>query len=299
LSAPAAAPPRERRFELPGLTLAASEWGDAGSLPLLAVHGWLDNAGSFDLVAPLLAGCHVVALDLAGHGFSDSRSADASYLLWDDVGDLLGVVDELAWPRFSLLGHSRGAAIAMMLAATFPDRVDKLIMLEGGVPLVGPAAEAPTLLARALIERRALLNKKGRVFAERDTAIDERAAGFSKVSRAAAETLARRSLREVPGGFQWHADQRLKAASEFRLTVEHAAAFVARVHAPALMILAEQSPFRNWTIYEDMAARFARLERVRLPGGHHMHLEGAEHEIAGRIRAFLGVEGGEASRRDP
>jgi pimeloyl-ACP methyl ester carboxylesterase len=290
LSVSAAATPRERRFDLPGLTLAASEWGDAAGLPLLAVHGWLDNAGSFDLLAPLLEGCNVVALDLAGHGQSDSRSADASYLLWDDVGDLLGVVDQLGWPTFSLLGHSRGAAVAMMLAATFPERVEKLIMLEGGAPLVGPAEEAPAVLARALIERRELLLKKGRIFADRDKAIDERAAGFSKVSRSAAETLARRSLRAVPGGFQWHADQRLKAASELRLTVEHVWAFVARVRAPALMILAEQSPFRNWTIYEDMAARFPRLERVRLAGGHHMHLEGAEQEIARRIRAFLGVD---------
>jgi pimeloyl-ACP methyl ester carboxylesterase len=291
LSASAAATPRERRFDLPGLTLAASEWGDAAGVPLLAVHGWLDNAGSFDLLAPLLEGCNVVALDLAGHGQSDSRSPDASYLLWDDVGDLLGVVDQLAWPRFSLLGHSRGAAVAMMLAATFPERVEKLIMLEGGAPLVGPAEEAPAVLARALIERRELLLKKGRIFADRDTAIDERAAGFSKVSRSAAEILARRSLRAVPGGFQWHADQRLKAASELRLTVEHVWAFVARVRAPALMILAEQSPFRSWPIYEDMAARFARLERERLAGGHHMHLEGAEQEIARRIRAFLGVDG--------
>ena len=289
MSAPAAASPRERRFDLPGLTLAASEWGSSADVPLLAVHGWLDNAGSFDLLAPLLTGCHLVALDMAGHGHSDWRSLDASYLLWQDVGDLLDVADQLAWPRFNLLGHSRGAAIAMLLAATFPERVDKLIMLEGGVPVIGTAAEAPDTLARALLERRALQNKTGRIFSDRNTAIMERAAGFSKVSRAAAEVLARRSLREVPGGFQWHADQRLKATSEMRLTVEDVRAFVERVRAPALMILAEDSPFRNWKIYEEVTAWFEILTRVRLPGGHHMHLEGAEDEIAQRIRAFLGL----------
>ena len=290
MSALAAAGPRERRFDLPGLTLAASEWGSSADVPLLAVHGWLDNAGSFDLLAPLLSGCNVIALDLAGHGQSDSRSPDASYLLWQDVGDLVDVADQLVWPRFNLLGHSRGAAISMLLAATFPERVDKLIMLEGGVPVVGTAAEAPDTLARALLERRALLNKAGRVFTDRNTAIDERAAGFSKVSRAAAEVLARRSLRQVPGGFQWHADQRLKGTSETKLTVEDVRAFVERVRAPALMILAEESPFRNWKIYEEMTAWFARLERVRLAGGHHMHLEGVEQDIARRVRAFLGVD---------
>ena len=48
--------PRERRLALPDLTLAAVEWGDACAPPLLALHGWLDNAGSFATLAPLLVG---------------------------------------------------------------------------------------------------------------------------------------------------------------------------------------------------------------------------------------------------
>ena len=83
--------PREQRFALPGLTLAAEIWGAPGERPVLASHGWLDNAGSFELLAPLLPDCEIVALDLAGHGLSDSRSADSSYNIWQDVGDLLDV----------------------------------------------------------------------------------------------------------------------------------------------------------------------------------------------------------------
>jgi pimeloyl-ACP methyl ester carboxylesterase len=218
---------------------------------------------------------------------SSSRSADASYNIWQDVGDVLDVADALALSKLNLLGHSRGAAIAMLFAATFPERVDKLVLLEGGVPLIGAAGDAPELLAQALVERRSLLDKTGRVFAERDTAIDERAAGFSKVTKAAAEILARRSLRAVPGGFQWHADQRLKAASELKLTAELVRAFVARVRAPVLMILATESPFRDWPVYDEMIALFASIEVVRLEGGHHLHLEGAEHEIARLILRFL------------
>ena len=86
---------RERRFELPGLALAAEIWGEPGERPILASHGWLDNAGSFALLAPLLPECEIVALDLAGHGRSDSRSPDSSYNLWQDVGDLLDVADML------------------------------------------------------------------------------------------------------------------------------------------------------------------------------------------------------------
>jgi pimeloyl-ACP methyl ester carboxylesterase len=279
--------PVERRFRITGLTLAAQVWGATGERPVLASHGWLDNAGTFDLLAPKLSGCEIVGLDLAGHGLSDSRSADSAYNIWQDVGDLCDVADELGWQRCTLLGHSRGAAISMLFAATFPERVDRLVLLEGGLPLTAEAEEAPEGLAQALREARALRGKAGRVFATRGTAIAERASGFSKVTPAAAEVLARRSLREVPGGFQWHADQRLKAQSEFRLTPEHVRAFARRVTAPVLLLYASQSPFSGRPLYREMPKLFANIEVGEVPGRHHCHLEGAEAAIAERVRRFL------------
>jgi pimeloyl-ACP methyl ester carboxylesterase len=279
--------PTERRFTLPGLSLAAEVWGNGDGLPVLASHGWLDNAGTFELLAPLLPECELVALDLAGHGLSDSRSADSTYNLTQDVGDLLEVTEVLGWQRCTLLGHSRGAAISMLFAAAFPERVDKLVLLEGGLPLTGEAADAPENLARALRERRALLGKYGRVFAERDRAIAERAQGFTKIGFPAAEILARRSLRAVPGGFRWHADQRLKSASELRFTAEHARAFAGRVTAPVLILFSSDSPFAGRPLYREAAQLFPRVEVETLPGGHHFHLEGAETAIAERIREFL------------
>jgi pimeloyl-ACP methyl ester carboxylesterase len=281
--------PRERRFDLPAYSLAAEVWGSPGEHPILASHGWLDNAGSFELLAPLLPGCEIVALDLAGHGLSGSRSVDSAYNLWQDVGDLLDVADELAWPRCTLLGHSRGAGISMLFAATFPERVDKLVLLEGGLPLTAEASEAPAGLAQALLESRALRGKGGRIFTDRKTAIAERAGGFSKVTAAAAEILARRSLRAVPGGFQWHADQRLKAQSELRLTADHARAFARAITAPVLLLFAEKSPFVDRPLYREMPSWFANVEVDRIPGGHHFHLEGSETAIAERIRRFLEV----------
>jgi pimeloyl-ACP methyl ester carboxylesterase len=279
----------QREFALPGLTLAAQVWGRAGDLPVIAAHGWLDNASTFDLLAPRLQGCEIVALDLAGHGGSGPRSPDAAYNIWEDVGDLLEVCEQLGWQRCNLLGHSRGAAISMLFAASFPERVDKVVLIEGGVPVIGTAEEAPRTLARSFRERRALRGKSGRIFADRMTAIDERAQGFTKLTLAAAEILARRSLREVRGGYQWHADQRLKGTPEVRLTLEHVRAFVRAVEAPVLMILAEQSPFGGTDLYKQMIAAFRTIEVVTLPGSHHLHLEGAEGEIAALVRRFLGT----------
>lgn len=281
--------PLERRFEIAGLTLAGVEWGRADDLPVLAVHGWLDNAGSFDRLAPLLPGCRILALDAAGHGHSGFRSPDSGYNLWQDVGDVIEVADQLGWSRFRFIGHSRGAAIGTLLAGTFPDRIEQLVLIEGGLPLIDVPEEAPARLAKALIRKRELLGRTGRLFPSRDRAIAERADGFSKVEHATAEILAERSLREVDGGFRWHFDQRLKAPSELRFTIEHVRAFVSRVSAPVLLFRATESPFDAMPEYETIASSFRSVKLVRLAGGHHLHLEGAEVEIASHIRQFFGL----------
>lgn len=281
--------PEERRFRLPGLTLAAREWHPHARFPLIALHGWLDNAGSFDLLAPQLPRCHLLALDTAGHGASGFRSADADYSLWEDAGDVLRVADRMGWRTFSLLGHSRGAGVATLLAGAVPERVERLVLIEGGLPIPAEANEAPETLAAALAERDFLARRRGRVFAQRDAAIAQRAMGFSRISTQAAEILARRSLRRVAGGFQWHVDPRLKGTSPLRLTPDQIRAFVERVRAPVLMVVAEESPFRNRPIYRRLVPCFRDLRMERLPGGHHLHLEGAQDGIARRIRAFFAV----------
>ena len=66
----------ELRITLPHATLAARRWGDASLQPLLALHGWLDNAGSFDALAPLLAQrWQVVALDF-GRKIADGTPSE-------------------------------------------------------------------------------------------------------------------------------------------------------------------------------------------------------------------------------
>jgi pimeloyl-ACP methyl ester carboxylesterase len=281
--------PVERKFALPAFDLAALEWGVGGSHRIIALHGWLDNAGSFELLAPHLEDCHLLALDCAGHGYSGFRSADAGYSIWQDVRDVLAVADQLGWRTFSLLGHSRGAAIATLTAGSFADRIERLILIEGGVPVVGHPAKAPQELAKSIADNARLQGRVGgRIFESRDIAIQERCAGFTAVTEEAAMILAKRSLRAVPGGYQWQVDQRLKAASEVRLTLDQIQGFIDATSAPVLALLAEVSPFSNRPEYRALLERFRDVRIERLAGGHHFHLEGAQHEIAQRIRRFMG-----------
>ena len=277
---------RDRRFDLSAYSLAALEWG-AGE-PVLALHGWLDNAGSFNLLAPRLAGCHVIALDSAGHGLSGSRSPDASYNIWQEVGDVLDVADQLGWERFSLLGHSRGAAVSTLFAGAFPDRVKRMVYIDGGLPILGQSEEAPENLARSLTDARRLRTRQGRVFPTREAAIAERMDGFTSVNADAAAQLAERSLRALEGGgWQWVSDQRLKARSEVRLNAEMVRAFIQKVSAPVLAFEASGGPFAGRADFVELIPLFSKLEIERLDGGHHLHLEGGEIAIAARALPFL------------
>ncbi len=280
---------RERAFDLPAYSLAALEWGSG--VPVIAMHGWLDNAGTFKRLAPLIEGCRIVAFDAAGHGFSGDRSADSAYNIWQEVGDAYDVAAALGWKQFSIIGHSRGAGVAMLFASAFPDLVSKMVFIDGGLPLIGNAKDAPATLARAVVESRKLRTKSGRVFETRERALRERMNGFTSVNYETAAALAERSLREVDGGWQWRADQRLKAQSEVKLTHEQTLAFVRRVSAPVLAIEAAGGPFVDRDDFQSLWPEFPGLELFRLPGGHHLHLEGAELEIASRATAFLHAQG--------
>lgn len=79
----------ECALPLSSIRLAAMAWGHSAGLPVLALHGWLDNAASFARLAPLLPDWRIVALDLAGHGHSKHRPAGCRYHLMDYVFDVI------------------------------------------------------------------------------------------------------------------------------------------------------------------------------------------------------------------
>ena len=121
---------QERRVAVSGLSLRVREWAAAGP-PIVLVHGLASNSRIWDDVAPRLAERHhVVALDQRGHGLSD-RPTDG-YTFEQVVSDLVGVIDSLNLDRPTLVGHSWGGNVVLQYAATHPDRLHGLVLVDGG-----------------------------------------------------------------------------------------------------------------------------------------------------------------------
>ena len=278
--------PTEIEIPIPGMTLKALAWGPPSGRPLLAVHGWLDNAASFIPLAPLLGDYRIVAVDLPGHGQSPWRDAGATYHFVDWVPVIFEVADALGWERFTYVGHSMGAAIGSLAAGTFPERIASLTMIEGLGPLVYEDHEVPERLGAFILQRRRLIRKEPHPHPSREAAAKRLSRVVSMLSVESARMLVDRGTKEVAGGFTWRTDPRLRRISPIRFTEGQVEAFVARIAAPSLVILAEDGWPLPVEIMESRLAKFSRVEVARLAGGHHIHMELAS-TVADVIADFL------------
>jgi pimeloyl-ACP methyl ester carboxylesterase len=282
-------PFEEIRLRLPHIEVAAHLYGPEDGQPVIALHGWLDNAATFSRLAPLLEGIRIVALDLPGHGHSDHRPAGAPYNIWDYAYDVLQTAEQFGWKQFSLLGHSMGAIVSVMLAGAMPERIDRLALIDGVIPYTGEADTAPQKLGESLQALLAVDGKRKPVYPTFEQAVSARMKGVGAVSHDAAERLAQRGLMPVPGGYTWRTDARLMLPSPMRLSRAHALAFVHRVACPASLVLAQQGLMTQPAMLELSEALPFQLHR--LPGGHHLHLDdqaGAE-AVAAVFNPFFAV----------
>jgi len=276
--------PTDVELQLPGLTVRGLAWGPEDGPPVLALHGWLDNAASFSGLAPLLDSMRVVAIDLPGHGLSDHRSANAAYSFIDWVPDVIAVADALGWQQFGLLGHSMGAGISCLLAGAFPDRVRRLALVEGFGPLSEEPAGAPARLARHVFQRR--LAAEPRVMKDRDEAVERVLRATWGLARGSAELLVARSTREVDGGVAWRWDARIRQSSAIRLSEDQVVAFLAAIACPVLVVRASDGfPFDEKYLATRVPA-VRDLTVCDVEGGHHVHLDRPERVVEA-VRAHL------------
>lgn len=262
--------------------------GPENAPPLLALHGWQDNAASFEMLAPLLPGYRIVALDFPGHGLSAPRPLSSPYYIWSYITEIRGVVEHFGWQQFELLGHSMGGAVALLYAALYPQELKKMVLLDSVGPLTTEPAKLPEQMKTALVELESLKARQRNYYRDFDTAV--RARAEKGVSLEAATAFGKRGIVCEEKGCYWNLDPRLRVLNPLSLSEEQVKAFMVQIACPLLIILApgfwEQKVHRQQMLRD----RLAYLQNVtvhKLQGGHHQHMEAEAPAIAALIRRFL------------
>ncbi|XP_063593424.1 probable serine hydrolase [Penaeus indicus] len=272
--------------------------GDTPTLRVVGVHGWLDNANSFDTLVPLLpAGVEVLALDLPGHGLSDHLPLGAHYNILVQAFNLRTALQKLGWSKAVVIGHSMGAAVAVLLTALFPEHVLALVQLDfiqrnreaSRVTLWRSDAatlrrsEKPKNPPQPLTEREALDRL---VAARRNQNLDH-----DNIDAADAKVLLPRAAARHGDGYLWRHDPRVRATfnSLFggRAWLEVASA----VRCPLLVVVATKGmcvlPKSEYkAVLDAYRKNTARFDYRAVEGGHHVHLSHPER-VAPEVNTFL------------
>jgi pimeloyl-ACP methyl ester carboxylesterase len=266
-------------LDIGNVELAALAWGPHDGKPVLASHGWLDNAASMSRLAPLLCaslGLRIVSLDLPGHGRSEHKRGPYHFI--DSVADVIHAADALGWERFSLLGHSMGAGISTLVAGTIPERIERCVLLEGLGPLADEPAQAARRLGRSLRLEARKQHKAKRLFDHPDTAA-ARLLEVAKMDLESARILLARGLVEVSDpdqGWTWRADPGLRLDSRMRMSEEQVHAFLQAITCPVLMVSATEGWPHDEKLMRARIQSVANLEHVTIAGRHHVHLDDPE-----------------------
>jgi len=267
-----------RLLDVRGLKLHCLERGEGEMTVLL--HGWLDHAGSFDLLAPLLPG-RTVALDFRGHGDSQWVGPGGFYHFVEYIADLDGAL-ELLSPQepVRIVGHSMGAAAALIYAATRPARVSHLTMIDA-VPLSISTQEIPARLGSYLEDLRHIPRKRRRVDSAEDAA-QRLMRNNTSLSEKAARILAAGGTSRDPeqeNALAWKWDPLLRAHSPLPISEPVVQLICAEAKVPILAIRGENGMMPQ---EPELRARFPHLKMSvhTIPGtGHHAHLD-APSEVA-------------------
>jgi pimeloyl-ACP methyl ester carboxylesterase len=282
--------PEVLSLSISGQTCRVLAWGDASAArTVILLHGYMDAAGTWDLVAPALtqSGFRALAPDLRGYGYGVRVGVGATYHFPDYILDLAELVNQVQNTELSIVGHSMGGVVATLFAGTFPERVAKLALLEGLGP---PDHVAGTMTARlrAFVEqtrKASASSKRPMTFAEALSRIQMQHAGID------AEVLKTRipHLLDKVGddAYVWLYDMRHRARSPSPFVSANFAEYAGAVACPVLFASGGKT---GWHPEDEPArlASFRNLKRVEFPeAGHMMHWTKPQ-VLAQQLLQFLG-----------
>ncbi len=283
-----------------GLRYHVRLWGTPtpGRAPLVMVHGWMDVAASYQFVVDAFAkDRYVIAPDWRGYGQTDVPHAD-NYWFPDYLADLDFLIDHYAGEQpVDLVGHSMGGNIAMLYGGARPQRIRRLVNLEGfGMPGTRPS-QAPTRYAKWLDELHAY--HRG----ELDLKDYDSAAGVAdrlmktnrRLTRDKAEWLAPHWAAPDAAG-RWrilgHAAHKIINASLFR--VDEVLEIYKAITAPVLAVEASDDSLGVWwkgrytlAEYHERLKSVPNLRIGRIEDAGHMLHHDQPEALARMLEGFL------------
>jgi pimeloyl-ACP methyl ester carboxylesterase len=295
--------PSHHHLPIRGLRYHTLHWGDASlatpaTPPLVMLHGWMDVAASFQFVVDALVALEgptrwVIAIDWRGFGLTETPAADC-YWFPDYLGDLDAVLGALVPDRaVDLLGHSMGGNLAMTYAGLRPQRIRRLVNLEGfGMPRTVPQ-QAPKRYVQWLDELREPAQM--RTYAGLDEVAERLRKTNPLLSAQRAAWLAPHWSRRRDDG-QWEilGDPAHKRTNPVLHQVDETLECWKLITAPVMWVEGDRTDISKWWRgrygYAEFQARLgvvAQVEQHRLsPAGHMLHHDQPE-ELARRLEAFL------------
>jgi len=285
--------PRSLTVPANGLEHNVLEWepaSEASGVTALLLHGFMDAAATWDLVAPRLseAGLRVLAPDLRGFGDGPRVSAGGYYYFPDYVLDVTGLVEALVPQGAPLLvvGHSMGGSVATLFAGCFPERVTKLVVVEGVGPPDSEHAQSAERMRRWIDEVRAVRGRDGKTMASRDEALRRLAGNHPRVDRAVLESRLDALARPLEDGrLAWKADPLHGTRTPIPFFTESFKSFARRVTCPVLFV--SGGPL-GWHPPDEEArvSAFPHVERIEIPDAGHMMHWSHPGDLARAIVAF-------------
>ena len=263
--------PEELSFNVNDLTISAQKFGQTSSNKYICLHGWLDNSASFSLLSSHLKDAEIISLDLAGHGRSSHRSAHGTYNIWDDIIDILSIIDLLNWKNINLIGHSRGGIVAILLTIAVPELFNKLILLDSIMAINNKNKDAPDTLRDFLLDHKKLNKRKKKIYSNKNTMIEKRMSNMFLSKEEIRAMMDRAIDKHGDNAFSWVHDPRLLGSSALKLNKIHINEFLNKFNIQTLLIKAENGILKN-TDLTDFEAR-PNVRSVTNKGSHHMHLE--------------------------
>lgn len=279
--------PTSHFFVSQRLRLHYVDWGNPAAPTLVLVHGNRDHARSWDWVArELRHEWHVVALDLRGHGDS-AWAYGGPYAIADNVLDLANLIDALGLGPVTLVGHSLGGSVTLMYAGTYPERVRKLVSIEGLGP---PPAMIERMRARPPHERvqdwirqmQDLASRQPRRYPSLEAAAKRMREENTFLSEEQALHLTVHGVnRNEDGSYSWKFDNYTRTFAPYRFDVEDMRTLWQRISCAVLLVRGADSwagdPIADGRLAVFRDARAITIERA----GHWVH-----HD---QLDAFLAV----------